>query len=176
MVPTQDVKVTMRMDAVGENVMDAESRASGKERRLAALERINGSRTAPTRHFGMGFHKRCIATRTDGQPCRGWAAFGTPKCIKHGARSYKGTPPPPAINRQVRAARNWLMYNPPDRELVRTPEWQATDRLGSKNGILRKMVLVAAWQAAQHGDWRHWRMLQQNPLPQKIRLQNDDNG
>ena len=153
--------------------MDAGSRASGKERRLAALRKINASRAAPTRHFGMGFHRRCNATRTDGQPCRGWAAFGTPKCIKHGARRLAGVPSP---NREVRAARNWLMENRPPVELTRTPEWQATDRLGSKNGILRKMVLVAAWQAAQHGDWRHWRMLQQNPLPQKIRLQNDDNG
>ncbi|WP_170353312.1 MULTISPECIES: hypothetical protein [unclassified Ruegeria] len=153
--------------------MDAGSRAAGRERRLAALRRYNESGRGSVAPFGSGNHKRCNATRMDGQPCRGWAAFRTPKCIKHGARGLAGKPSP---NREVRAARNWLMENRPSRELVNTPEWRATDTLGTRNGILRKAALVAAWEAAQQGDWRLWRMLQQNPLPQKIWAQPDDNG
>ncbi|MEP1199905.1 hypothetical protein [Tateyamaria sp.] len=142
-------------------------------RSLAALKRINESGKLPARHFGTGTHKRCNATRTDGQPCRGWAAYRTTRCIKHGARGLAGVPSP---NREVRAARNWLMENKPSLELVRTPEWQATDKLGSKNGILRKAALVAAWRLAQDGNWAAWRDLQVSPLPEKVRQQSFDKG
>lgn len=107
--------------------------------------------------FGSGKHRRCNATKRDGSPCRGWAMYGTPKCIKHGARQYSGTPSSP--NRHVRQARDWLSENPPPLELTRTPEWRATETIGAQQGLLRKADLVAAWAAAQNGHWKAWRTL-----------------
>ena len=105
--------------------------------------------------FGSGRHQQCAATARSGERCKLPAAYGTPKCIKHGARRYKGTPDSP--NRDVLQARNWLTQNPPPRDLTSHPEWLRTDTLGPRAGLMTKMKLAIAWQAAQHGDWTLWR-------------------
>jgi len=40
--------------------------------------------------------RRCVATRTDGEPCRGWAAWGDPgqRCGGHGGRRPAGSRKP----------------------------------------------------------------------------------
>ena len=132
-----------------------------RARQLANLRPVSRdpelAREMARRHgFGSGKHKRCGATKMDGTPCRGWAMYGTSRCIKHGARRLAGKPSP---NRAARAAREWLIGNRPPPDLVRTPEWLATDTMGVTNGLIRKAALVAAWAKAQEGDWTAWRKL-----------------
>ncbi len=104
----------------------------------------------------LSTHARCQGTRKDGQPCRGLAVHGTDRCLKHGARRKAGIPSP---NRAATEARHWLMENRPPRDLVRTPEWQATDTLGVTRGLLMKARLVQAWRLTEQGDFAEWRKI-----------------
>lgn len=115
--------------------------------------------------FGSGKHTQCAGTTRSGERCKSPAAYGTPKCLKHGARTYKGTPPSP--NRDVMQARWWLAQNPPPRDLISHPEWLKTDTLGPRAGLLRKMALAVAWQATLNGEWALWRDLLRNSPPPK---------
>ena len=104
--------------------------------------------------FGSGHQRLCAGMAKHGGRCRNVAAFGTDKCIKHGARKLAGKPSP---NRDVREARESIKNVP--RDLQRTAEWLATDTMGARTGLLRKASLLAAWRQAEQGDWGPWRNL-----------------
>ena len=112
------------------------------------------SETAKAHGFGSGKLKRCAGINKGGGRCGAPAAYGTDKCVKHGARKLAGKDSP---NRDVRAAREAIKDVP--RELEQTPEWQATDAMGSRKGLMRKAALLAAWRQTEKGNWAAWRML-----------------
>ena len=105
--------------------------------------------------FGTGTAKQCEATAKSGQRCKCPAAYGTPKCVKHGARRYKGTPPSPWAH--LWAARRALARLDPDPELIRNPAW------ANARNVAARYALAVAWQAAQDGNPAPWRNLTTTP-------------
>ena len=110
--------------------------------------------------FASGKAKRCEAITRKGEPCKHPAAYGTPKCRKHGAKRYAKAPKATAGNvawssalKQLSALNAAGLVDP---ELVRHPAWNV-----GKN-FPRKLALVEAWNAMQNGDPAPWRRLIQS--------------
>lgn len=105
--------------------------------------------------------KRCTAARKDGQRCGDLAAWGTPYCVRHGARRFKGTPDAPPENRATRDALAVLRAVPQPPDLIRTDAWrdaQNLTRYGAR--VARLAALAQAWQTGtETGDWGPWRRL-----------------
>lgn len=105
--------------------------------------------------------KRCQGTRTDGGSCGDLAAFGTPYCVKHGARSVAKMP----ARAETRAARQALAFledaGPPPPDLAREPAWIAAGSgMGMNKRVTRQAALRRAWDhGTETGDWKPWRNL-----------------
>ena len=107
--------------------------------------------------FASGKHKQCEAIWPSGDRCKMPAAYGTPKCVRHGARKYAGTPSGTRTSvaygsaiKQLSALNAAGLIDP---DLERHPAWDV-----GKN-YPRKLALVEAWNAMQNGDPAPWRNL-----------------
>ena len=110
--------------------------------------------------FGSGSAKQCEAIHPSGDRCKRPAAFGTPKCLQHGARRYKNAPPAPPENRAYFSALKRLsdlkQAGLIPQELERSKHWPKGKEWP------RMVALVEAWNAMQNGDPTPWRNLIQN--------------
>ena len=108
----------------------------------------------------MDKRPRCTGTRKDGQPCGDLAAFGTGRCVRHGARRLAGLPG----NQRARAARNAvavLQATPQPLDLIRSKPWADAQNVpGYAARMARLANLATAWQTGtETGDWGPWRRL-----------------
>lgn len=97
-------------------------------------------------------------------PCPRPAAFGTGRCLSHGARRLAGDRLPPDPERLAfNAAWRFLLDHPLPAEARRHPFYQDTwdrDTGRHRDRVFRRVAFVKAWlEGTEKGEWKQWHSL-----------------
>lgn len=125
---------------------------------LAALRPGGGAeRGVP---FHSNSHPICTGLTKAGEPCRATAAYGTDRCIAHGARRAKPDPRRAYVNgalAALHAARRDLFGGAFPRELMAQDAWQHAETLRPGDRARAQADLATAWHARGQDGGAQWR-------------------